>query len=557
MAIAKSDINKKELSAICSNTIRFLVENFSNSQSFTKEELIKIINDLSTFLIDNETQCSEINALVKESHSLKELQSHLYEFSPCGYFILDKNKKITAVNLTGATLLGIDRSRLINRNFTNYIDRHSRVKFDLHLQNVLETRCKQNCEIKLVINDHISLHVRIDSVLVNDWSNNLEQFQLTVFDISKQKQAELRFKESEAKFKSIVETTHDWIWSCNLRGSYTYCNPYIKNILGYDHEEMLSKNLFILLASQDFILLKKQWETLIKQKTGWTNLILQYRTKTNSYIYLESTAVPMFDANHKLIGILGIDRDITERKKIEQQRHEHQYILSQAARINSMDEITAILAHEINQPLSAISALAGTCKQLILTNKNIDKILTLTHKIEEQAQRTSSILHRMKHFIKSGLLHLETADINLVIQNLTDLCASIFPYHKFSLRIINDLSLPLLQIDKVQIEQVIINLIRNSIEAMSINKPEHAEIIIQTKLLKTHALISVQDNGLGFDSNVIPRLFDSDYTTKPGGVGVGLSICQTIIHAHNGEITAFSLPAGGACIEFTLPITNT
>jgi two-component system sensor kinase FixL len=557
MINGKAEINGNHFLSLRRKAERLLTEGSSYGQKCFFKKTIKIIEELNIHLIEKEEKNKEMMIIENELRGLKERYADLYEFSPIGYFSLNKKNKILEVNLTGASLLEMERSKIINKNFIDFIPSDFQDEFKHLRQQISETRCKQVCELQLLNRKKIPFYIRLESMLVNGYSEMDEQIHLSVFNINAQKQVEARFKESEEKFKSIVEATNDWIWCCDLQGNYTYCNPYIESLLGYAPNEIVGRNLFLFLSSQDFIRLKKQWTSLITRKLEWKHLILQYRCKNGTYAYLESTAVPMLDANRNIIGLLGVDRDITERKKAEAQLRQHQFLLAQSARINSMGEIASILAHEINQPLTAIAVFAASCTQLIISgNYQHERLLKITQKIEEQAERAGAIIHRMKSFLRNGILQLEITDINKLIKRLEDLCISIFPHDKLSLKLVLDKALPNIKVDKIQLEQVILNLLRNSMEAMQQDQIQDPTIVIQTKLLKNKIWISIKDNGPGFKNAELSRLFDTYYTTKQGGIGIGLSICRTIIEAHGGKLLAKPLSSGGACVNFFLPISG-
>lgn len=376
----------------------------------------------------------------------------------------------------------------------------------------------------------------------------------------KRKAAEIALRESEARFRSIVETTHEWIWATDKDGKYTYTNPSIKHILGCEPSDIIGKSIFTLVHEKDIPKLKKNLfqAQLNRQQVGWTNLVLRRQHQNQNYRYLESNCVPIIDIKGEIIGFRGCDRDITERKLAEAWLHKHQLELASATRLSSIGEMASTIAHELNQPLAAI---ANFCQGCVVKLENghysIEELLHAMKLAASQSERAGEIIHRMKNFVRKGTLYYETADINKVVAKAVTLIDYEMREKMINITFEFTERLPLIQIDKLQIEQVIINLIRNAVEAMD-ELPASAQrrLTIQTECIKNHVIaVNVKDVGPGFSEAHADKLFDIYFTTKETGMGMGLSICRTIIEAHGGGMNAQNNPDGiGACFQFTLPI---
>lgn len=262
--------------------------------------------------------------------------------------------------------------------------------------------------------------------------------------------------------------------------------------------------------------------------------------------------------NDEAVRLTGVSWDITARKHTEQLGRQHQVELAHVARMNSMGEMASTLAHELNQPLAAIANYTKGCvRRLESGNFQLDQVLHAMRQAASQSERAGEIIHRMKNFVRKGKLYYEAADINKIIRDMAALIN--YEMREFPVNIQLELTeqIPHLPVDKVQIEQVILNLLRNAIEAMQDAKTAKPKLLVRTLMPSSDIMhVDVVDNGPGFSAEIAQQLLTPYFTTKPKGMGMGLAICRTIIEAHGGHLSARLNPEGGAWFQFTLPVTN-
>lgn len=484
----------------------------------------------------------------------------LYEFAPVGYFDLDENNRIIKVNLGGTQLLETPRIRLLGKRFSFFINKNSRATFYTHIKQVHTTKIKQYCELELLKEDGLSFYAQIESILVSNLVQNTSWVHLAITDIGERRRTEQALHASEEKFRSIIETTKEWIWTINLRGQFLYSNPAVQNILGYSTNELLSSSRFLLIHKDDRHLVNKIISYAVNNKQGWSDLVLRWRCKDGDYRYLESNAVPFFNSQGKVAGFRGADRDITSRRQAEEQVRQHQAELNQVAKMNSLGELASTLAHELTQPLTAINNfITGSIKKLAHGSGYDAAVLDALQQAAQQAERAGQLIHRMKDFIRRGKLCFEKVDIHNIIYQSIGLIKNEFPTIPVKIHF-EPMGISLLILaDKIQLEQVMLNLLRNSIEAMidhSTPKPEiHIKCIYHPH---QYIMVNLSDNGHGFcdlEDIDIERIFKTCFTTKSNGLGLGLAISRTLIEAHRGHLSAYkNLGNKGACLQFTLPI---
>jgi C4-dicarboxylate-specific signal transduction histidine kinase len=248
---------------------------------------------------------------------------------------------------------------------------------------------------------------------------------------------------------------------------------------------------------------------------------------------------------------------VSLRKHQEQQDKKHLDELAHVTRLGLMGEMASGIAHEVNQPLCAISSYTQVSLNLINTeNPDLAKLTEILYKTQEQALRAGRIIHRMREFVKSHSKHRSTADINTLIHNAISLCIAELKHNDIRLTFELENNLPPVYVDQIQIEQVIINLVRNSVDALQ-NLPakQQRHLSIRSLLTLNNGIqVRVKDNGLGLNEDQQQKILTPFYTTKTNGMGMGLSISRSLIETHEGTLYFNSKPGKGSTFYFTLPI---
>jgi C4-dicarboxylate-specific signal transduction histidine kinase len=253
----------------------------------------------------------------------------------------------------------------------------------------------------------------------------------------------------------------------------------------------------------------------------------------------------------------GIVRDVSLRKHQEQQEKEHLEELAHVTRVALMGEMGSGIAHEVNQPLTAITNYTQACLRFIGDeNPDLAQLGDILFKIHQQALKAGQIIHRMKNFVSPRNVYRINADINTLVEDAVSLSATEFKQSKIRLELDLENNIPEVTVDVVQIEQVLLNLIRNSIDALK-DMPQkiQRQILIQTCLKNLNEIeVKVNDNGSGIDDAQKEKILMPFFTTKSTGMGMGLSISRSIIEAHQGVFEFKSKPEEGTTFYFTLPV---
>jgi two-component system sensor kinase FixL len=365
--------------------------------------------------------------------------------------------------------------------------------------------------------------------------------------------------EREALLRAIIETAPDALIAIDERGLIQIANPAAERLFQYSAEELLGKNVSMLMPAPH----RHGHDGYIARylRTGEKRIIGIGRAVVGSR--KDGTTFPMELAvgearlgEHRLFT--GFVRDLTERQEAERRLHELQAELLQVSRLSIMGEMASGLAHELNQPLTAIMNYVQACRRLLERDEGIrpERVRELMDKAVAQASRGGQIINRLRRFMAAGETERACEDVNRVVEEASALALVGARDKGIVVQARLARGLPDVLIDKVQIHQVVINLIRNGIDALAGTAGERT-IVLQTQRGGPGEVeVTVADTGPGLAAQVKSRLFQPFVTTKAEGMGIGLSICRTIVDGHGGRIWASDHPGGGAAFHFTLPVAD-
>jgi PAS domain S-box-containing protein len=374
-------------------------------------------------------------------------------------------------------------------------------------------------------------------------------------DITAQRRAEEDLREHQRRLKAIFEMSMEGIITIDSKGIIQAANPAAAEMFGYGIEEMLGLNVSIFMPETH----KARHDAYLAHylQTGEKTIIgsrrrLQGRRK-NGEIFQKELTVSEASIDHEVLFI-GFMRDLSpienERRRVSELRDE----LARVSRMNDMGEVVAALAHEIGQPLAAIRNY-GAVGRRMFQSEPASPVAGLIEKIEMQARRGGDIISRLRQFIEKREVERAPQDLRKLITEAISLATLGSGAHKGPVRLdLLDTEI-MVAVDRVQIEQVLVNFLRNAADATALeSKPE---IIVATAIEKPGFVrVSVYDNGSGVDPEMTDRLFTPFVTTKKFGMGVGLSLCKSIVERHHGEIGFHAKIPQGAEFFFTLPILD-
>ncbi len=362
--------------------------------------------------------------------------------------------------------------------------------------------------------------------------------------------------EQRAFLAAIVESANDAIISKTLDGRITTWNGAAEKMFGYTAVEIIGQPVTRLFPPDR---IGEEAEILDKIREGVPTE--RYETvrirKDGTPLDVSVTVSPIRDPHGNIIGASKTIRDITERKLTEARLRTLSSDLSHVARVSEMGQVSAAIAHELNQPLTAVLNYTNVAKRFIAATDESAKAKAYdaVSKAGEQAVRAGQIIRRLRDFVEKRESARSLENINEITEDA--LALGLIGTGSSDLKITLALSdqIPPVLVDRVQIQQVLVNLMRNAVEAMSHSQTR--ELTVSTSVTDDGmVVIAVADTGSGVSVDLAERLFKPFVTTKPGGMGIGLAISRSIIESHGGRLSLAPNPGGGTVFQFTLPATR-
>jgi two-component system sensor histidine kinase TtrS len=367
----------------------------------------------------------------------------------------------------------------------------------------------------------------------------------------------------ERQHDLILDSVADGIYGVDLEGRSTFVNRAMERMTGWDASEVVGRNQHMILHHTHADGSPHPADECPVYTTFHDNVPRfitndMFWRKDGSGFPVEYSSTPLMDERGGTVGAVVVFRDISARKAAEQRERKHSQELAHVARVSTMGEMASGIAHELNQPLAAIVNYAqGGLLALdggVIAPEELSDIL---QRVAQQAQRAGEIIRQLRRFVRKDQAEHTAADINTLVRRVLLLLEPEIRQEGVDMLFSEDTELPAVVVQETQIEQVILNLVRNAVEAMAMHDCPEKKLTIRTfKVSEKLAGVEVTDTGPGFSAEVSERLFEPFKTTKKQGMGLGLSISRSIVEAHGGELTARSDKGRGATLQFTLPFAN-
>jgi PAS domain S-box-containing protein len=413
-------------------------------------------------------------------------------------------------------------------------------------------------EYRLLMPDGSVKHVHVVARTLSDESGAIE-FAGAVMDVTAAKHVEQTLRESKAYLAEAQRLTHTGSWAWNVaRRENVHWSQEQYRLFGLDPESDSASfdAAYQRIHPEDRATFDKVLERAIRERSDFE---VDFRTvlPDGSTKYLRSVGHPVFSASGELVEFVGTGMDITERRQAEKERErlrEAQAALAHINRVTTMGELTASLAHEVNQPIAAAATDANTCLRWLARDQpDLEEARAAASRVVKDAARAAEIMSRVRSLFKKESLQRELVGVNDIIREMIDMLRSEAIRYSISMRTELSDNLPQIMGDRVQLQQVTMNLIMNSIDAMK-DLDGTREIAIMSQRAENKQLhVSVSDTGIGLPSEQADQIFNAFFTTKDHGTGMGLRISRSIIESHGGRLWASDNSPRGASFSFTLP----
>ena len=510
-------------------------------EKLTDADVRKLAHELQVHQIELEMQNEELRKSQQELEDSRDKYSRLYDFAPIGYFTISDDGVIMEANLTGAKMLGVERSHLINKPLCVFIVKDDQDNYYRHRRKTCKVKERSVCEVRMVRKDGTEFYVQLQCGLEQDKREDTVRCLTVMTDITERKQA-------EDEHRNIFDLSIDMICVCDIKNGYFMkINHAFEKTLGYSEEELLGSPFYNFIHPDDIGPTTNEIEEMLangKEVVGFEN---RYRCKDGSYKWLMWTAKPIPEN-----GITyATAHDITKRKKMEE-------TLLQSEKLKSLGVITAGVAHEFNNLLAVIMGTAELLGSGFEDDQDLKKGL---NDIIKAGDNGAGIVKDMLLYVKSQ----EEADISdftpFDIRCLLDEAINFTSHRLGSMAQAKGVDYQICREDMREIPEVLcshaelqgvfINIINNALDAM----PDGGRLSFSTSSNDDTVFISISDTGIGMPEDVRRKIFDPFFTTRrPLGTGLGMSVSYGTIVRHGGKIEAESEEGNGTTFNLSIPI---
>jgi PAS domain S-box-containing protein len=484
----------------------------------------------------------DVSALRKNEARFTELFETLQE----GIYIVNPAGDILDVNPALVRMLGYEsKEELLARQVPDILnDRAERktIKNEVERQPILQGR-----EITLTRKDGTQLIGLNTAAAVRDSTGKVIRYQGALMDITGSRVMERRLHQQQEFARRLIDSFPDLIFVLDNAANYTFVSPRVVDILGVEPEEIRAKELGVRTHPEDRQTLVGMYHEILAGRQSFASVEVRVRNKAGEWRKLRCHFSPLFDEMDKIDGVIISGRDVTDLKRLEEQ-------LIQAEKLAAMGQMLAGVAHELNNPLTAILGVTELLRERQGADETTQRQLELTHR---QARRAARIVQNLLEFSRPASPQKKPLDVNVLVERTLQLHEHSLRRNQIAVDFETHRPLPQVLGDGNQLIQVLLNLVTNAEQAIREIR-ESGHIRMRLGHQGGRVVITVQDDGVGILPGALPRIFDPFYTTKRpgGGTGLGLSICMSIIREHGGNLDAKALPEGGSIFTLDLPALN-
>jgi len=376
-------------------------------------------------------------------------------------------------------------------------------------------------------------------------------------DITGRREAEVALRESEARFRTMADTAPVLIWMAGTDKLCTFFNKTWLDFTGRSLEQELGNGWAEGVCRKDFDPCLETYTSAFDARRRFT---MEYRLLRHDgeYRWILDTGVPRFATDGTFLGYIGSCVDISDRKQSELEIAQQRNELAHLSRVTMLGELSGSLAHELNQPLTAILSNAQAAQRFLAhDDADLNEVREILKDIVAEDKRGGEIIRRLRLLLKKGEAQQQPLDVNEIVQEVLKLVRSDLVNHGVATQVELAPGLPAVSADRVQVQQVLLNLVMNACDAMSGSPATDHILIVRSRADNGGDVhISIADHGTGIAPDNLEKVFEPFFTTKAQGMGLGLSVCRTIITAHGGKLWATNNPDRGATFHVTLPIAT-
>ena len=506
---------------------------------------------------DSRLTARQIRAQPTRSPSPDPLFRAVLDAALDGIIVIDRNGRILTANKAAEQMFGYTLAEVAGQNVKIFMPEPYAGEHDGYLANYLATGQK-----KIIgIGREVSGRRKDGSVFPMDLTvgeapaDGETIFVGLVRDLSARKAAELELRERESRLRSILDTIPDGIIVIDERGTVQSFSHAAERLFGYGEAEVVGQNVNTLMPSpyhqahDEY--LQRYLRTRERRIIGIGRVVVGLR-KDGSTFPMELEVGEFAVGNRRFFT--GFVRDLTEQQTAKRRIEDLQAELMHASRLSVMGQMASAIAHELNQPLTAVISYLETGRMLLEGGSAPpERLDDLMRRAVAQSERAGDVIQRLRQFARKGKTDRRPENLNALVEEALAIALLGARQSRVHVTLDLDRNMTPAPVDGVQLQQVVLNLVRNAVEAMQ--EVEVRELQIRTRLSGDTAEIAVADTGPGISPELAERLFQPFATTKKAGMGLGLSISREIVEAHDGELIAAPRPSGGMVFRISLPIS--
>jgi PAS domain S-box-containing protein len=523
--------------------------------------------EISTVVVEVEGKkavLGMVRDLTEEEESKRELSKtedmlrRVTEKGKVGIVLSDAKGKFIYVNDAMCEVIGYSRKELVGKPFLKFLhprDKKKIIKMFLKaVKRPAEAEAKE-LELRVIHKKGYPIYISTTPTILMK-GKKIEGVSAIIIDVTERKKMEEELRDSEEKFRMLVENVSDWIWEVDGRGVYTYVSPKVEDILGYKPKEVIGKTPFDFMPKEEAKRVATEFRKIIKNKKEFQGLENWNHHKNGSKILLETSGVPILNEKGNLLGYRGVDRDVTERKKMEEELKRN---VEELKKLDiEKDRFISITAHELKTPMATVLGFSKLLKEedVIGDEEKRKKYLKI---MESEINRLVSLVNEVLDLSRADLgtlkFTIESVDVPKLLDEIKNTMGQFAKENNLKLIVkIKDSEIKM-KSDKEKLRQILINLVSNAIKYTN-----QGSVTIEAEKKDRFIEFRVKDTGIGIPGNQYEKIFErfyqieSPYTRKVKGTGLGLSICKEFVETMGGEIWLKSETGKGTTFFFKLPL---
>jgi PAS domain S-box-containing protein len=497
----------------------------------------------------------------------EEILAEGQRVSSTGSFVWKTNETIVTYSEEAGRIMELEPGEVLTlERLGNRIHPDDLPMLAAKIEDARASGSDQDYEIRFLMPDGRIKFVHSISHAVRDSEGELDYIG-TMQDVTSRHLAEEQVRKSELHLRQMTETIPEMLWSATAEGAIDYCNARLLEYTGFAASEVMGSGWTKLLHPGDVEHTAREWLECVATGKQYVVEVRTLHAADGGYRWCITSALPLLDAQGRIAKWYGTVVDVHDRKRADEELRrselrlrEVQDELAHVTRVTTMGELAASIAHEINQPIAGVVINANTSLRWLSRVKedsvNLKEARETIERIIRDGVRAGDIIARIRALFKKTELAKEPLDLNEAIQEILVLARNEIDKQKVVLRLELSGELPEVLGDRVQLQQVMLNLILNAVDAMSAVEGRARDLVIGTRQSSDReVVVAVQDSGVGLSPESADAIFAAFHTTKPGGLGMGLPISRSIIENHSGRLWVTGHDGPGATFQFSLPVS--